>query len=157
MKRNKKNGFGMTVLDLILAVLVVAALLSTVFYGQIRSFLQEEKTLKLSYTFRIERVTDAVVNLPVEGDLLYEQSTGELIGTLTEFVQDEVYTFEKPDSGEELQVTFYTFRAQTDAVAENGTPFVSGLSIKEGKEYLVTTSGNASFKMIITAWETAEE
>ncbi|MBP5289256.1 MAG: DUF4330 family protein [Clostridia bacterium] len=155
MKHIKKNRIGMTLLDLILVVLVAAAVLSTVFYDQIRSFLKEEEIARISYTFLVENVTDSAVNLPSKGEVLYEKETQSPLGTLTDLSETQ-RTYDN-DAGESTVVlSTLTCKAQAEAIRENGALYVSGLKVKKGVSYTLTTD-TASFKMIIIAVETVDE
>lgn len=153
MKREKKSRVGLTVLDLTLAVLIVAAVLSTAFYDQIHSFLKEEEMVQVNYTFLVENVTDAAVNLPSKGETLYEQESQSPLGTLTD-LKETRYTY--AGEGEELTMSTLTCKAQAEALSDGGALYVSGVKIKKGESLTVTTA-TASFKMIIIAVETVEE
>lgn len=153
MKQNRKNRVGLTVLDLTLAVLIVAAVLSTVFYGQIHSFLKEEEMVTVTYTFLVENVTDAAVNLPSKGEILYDRETQLPLGTLTELSETR-YTY--ANEADELTVSTLTCKAEAEAVNDNGTLYVSGLKIKKGESFTVTTA-TASFKMIIITADAVDE
>ena len=155
MKQMKKSRIGLTVLDLILVVLIAAAVLSTVFYDQIRSFLKEEEIVKVTYTFLVENVTDSAVNLPSKGETLYEKDTQSPLGVLTELSETQ-RTYDN-DAGESTVVlSTLTCKAQAEAIRENGSLYVSGLKVKKGVSYTLTTE-TASFKMIIIAVDTVDE
>lgn len=154
MKRMKKSRIGMTLLDLILVVLIAAAVLSTVFNDQIRTFLKEEEMEKISYTFLVENVSDVAVNLPSKGETLYEKDSQTPLGVLTDLSETQ-RTYDN-DAGESTVLSTLTCKAQAEALRENGTLYVSGLKVKKGVSYTLTTD-TASFKMIIIAVETVEE
>ena len=152
MKREKRERAGLTILDVILAVLILAAVLSTVFYDQIHSFLREENAVRVEYTFLVENVTAAAVNLPKEGEELIEIGSQSSLGRLTNLTQSS-HTYGNGD--DELTVSTLTCKAAADAVEENGMILVSGLKIKPGVTYTAVTA-SASFKMTIITVKTVD-
>ena len=153
MKRKRKGDFALTVLDLVLTVLVAAAVLSTVFYDQIHAFLQEEDNLTLEYTFVVQNVTEASVNLPAEGEELYELESQVFLGLLVD-LQETQHSYQNED--DELVVSTLTCKAAAEGVMKEDGVTVSGLKIKPGMEYTVKTA-SASFKMTIITVKTVED
>ena len=151
MKRTRKSRAGLTVLDLLLAVLIIAAVLSTVFDVQIRSFLKEEKNVQITYVFQVKNASESTLSYPGVDEKLVEMDSGAVLGTLTSIWENQ------SDSAGADQSKTLTCKATTDAVNDGGTYLVSGLKIKSGESYKVDTD-TASFVMtIVKVEETTEE
>ena len=117
-KKRTPRHFGLTVVDLVLLILVLAAIGSTVFDRQIRSFLGEEQEITVEYTFVVQNVTAFSVNRPTAGEEVFELDSGLPLGKVDSVEEkSSIYT----NGVEEVEIATLTCRATAPALlGENG-------------------------------------
>ncbi len=149
MKKAYKKGIGFSVLDGILALLIVACILSTVFHTQIQNFFGNEKKEEIEYTFIIEKVSEEAKNYPSQGEEIFLSEDLTSLGYLVKIAKAEKSYQSKSDPEDTMKVTNLTCQGRVSAERTEMGYVVADQSLKPGATFSAQTE-SATFTMVVT-------
>ncbi len=143
--KNKKKG-GVSVLDAVIVILILALAATVVFHEQIRKFLGDVDEKEVEYIFQIMDVTDGTISRPKEGETITLLQGSEKIGVILSIEETPVTYNDKVEGTK----TLYKLVCHASVTAEKTDLGyeVAGTVLKKNAKISVKTE-TASFQMTI--------
>lgn len=155
MNEKKKKKGGVSVLDAVIVILILALVGTALFRDQIRRFLGDSDQTEVEYTFLIKDVTDSTISRPLAGESITLLQGSEEIGTVLS-VEESPVEYRDEVNG---SVTLYKLTCTASALPEKTDLGyeIGGTVLKRGAQISAKTQ-TASFQMtVIDVKELTEE
>ena len=144
MKEKKKGG--VSVLDAVIVILILALVGTGVFRDEIRAFLGDAEETEVEYIFQINDVTDGTISRPLEGETITLLQGSEKIGTILS-VEETPVTYSDKVEGTKTLYKLICHAGVTAEKTDLGYE-VAGTVLKENAKISVKTE-TASFQMTV--------
>ncbi len=143
--KNKKKG-GVSVLDAVIVILILALAASGVFHDEIRKFLGDAEETQVEYIFQIMDVTDGTISRPKEGETMTLLQGSDRIGTILSIEETPVQYRDEVNGAK----TLYKLICRASATAEKTELGyeAAGTVLKKNAKISVRTE-TASFQMTV--------